>query len=210
MPATPRGSFVESDEPGATEAQQQAQASILEKIQSCRILDDVAAGKKAEKQVVLGGTTLDVRQLLYHEISDSSPSPVLSKHKELRLIFLDCDGVLNCLKDRTQKIIPEKLALIGHICAEAGAQIELVERLYQLIIILFSAVGFGIGYVKADFRYTFYIWLAGMCISIILCTPDWPWFNRNPVSWLPSIPERVEKEKEQAAKGKQKDSKKKK
>jgi hypothetical protein len=65
---------------------------------------------------------------------------------------------------------------------------ELVERLYQFIIILFSvsclswctskpvshpfvvaqAVGFCIGYVKADFRYTFYVWLAGLSISILV------------------------------------------
>jgi len=29
-----------------------------------------------------------------------------------------------------------------------------------------------------------------MILSIIICVPDWPWFNRHPVKWLDSVPDR--------------------
>ena len=29
-----------------------------------------------------------------------------------------------------------------------------------------------------------------MILSIIICVPDWPWFNRHPVKWLESVPDR--------------------
>ena len=45
-----------------------------------------------------------------------------------------------------------------------------------------------VGFVQQNFLSTFYGWLAGVVISVVLCVPDWPIFNRNPVSWLSEVP----------------------
>ena len=31
-----------------------------------------------------------------------------------------------------------------------------------------------------------------MAISVVLCVPDWPIYNRHPIKWLESIPDRDE------------------
>mmetsp|Transcript_30007 Transcript_30007/g.87387 ORF Transcript_30007/g.87387 Transcript_30007/m.87387 type:complete len:108 (-) Transcript_30007:288-611(-) len=60
---------------------------------------------------------------------------------------------------------------------------RLAELLYYWIIIVFGAIGWIWGYLKGDFMLTFYAWAVGVGISVVLCVPDWPWFNRHPVRW---------------------------
>mmetsp|Transcript_13403 Transcript_13403/g.20119 ORF Transcript_13403/g.20119 Transcript_13403/m.20119 type:complete len:92 (-) Transcript_13403:328-603(-) len=67
---------------------------------------------------------------------------------------------------------------------------KLCENLFYWMIILFGAVGWVYGYIEQDFVYVFYAWGVGMILSIIICVPDWPWFNRHPVKWLDSVPDR--------------------
>mmetsp|Transcript_29346 Transcript_29346/g.33770 ORF Transcript_29346/g.33770 Transcript_29346/m.33770 type:complete len:80 (+) Transcript_29346:153-392(+) len=69
----------------------------------------------------------------------------------------------------------------------------LSELLFYWIILAFGAVGWVIGYIKQDFSFVFYPWLAGVLIACVLCVPDWPYFNRNPVDWLSSVPDRRSK-----------------
>ena len=64
---------------------------------------------------------------------------------------------------------------------------HLAERLYQIIIVLFSVVGFFIGWVNQDFSMTFYVWAAGVVLACLVSVPDWPFFNRNPVKWRESL-----------------------
>jgi Microsomal signal peptidase 12 kDa subunit (SPC12) len=49
-------------------------------------------------------------------------------------------------------------------------------------------VGFIHGYLVQSFQITFYYWAASVAISLILCVPDWPFFNRNPIQFLDSLP----------------------
>eukprot|EP00545_Synedropsis_sp_CCMP1620_P006234 CAMPEP_0119018340 /NCGR_PEP_ID=MMETSP1176-20130426/19121_1 /TAXON_ID=265551 /ORGANISM="Synedropsis recta cf, Strain CCMP1620" /LENGTH=77 /DNA_ID=CAMNT_0006972313 /DNA_START=75 /DNA_END=308 /DNA_ORIENTATION=+ len=67
---------------------------------------------------------------------------------------------------------------------------RLAEILFQWIICSFGAVGWVIGYINQDFYQTFYVWLVAVVISVIICVPDWPFFNRHPVKWLESVPDR--------------------
>mmetsp|Transcript_10656 Transcript_10656/g.19294 ORF Transcript_10656/g.19294 Transcript_10656/m.19294 type:complete len:84 (+) Transcript_10656:1-252(+) len=60
----------------------------------------------------------------------------------------------------------------------------LSETLFYYIIIISGAVGWIIGFLHQNFLETFYVWSLGLGISIVLCVPDWPFFNRNPVKWL--------------------------
>ena len=61
------------------------------------------------------------------------------------------------------------------------------EYLNSLINCLFGAIGFGIGWYKQSFWLTFLWCCGGLLVSTIACVPDWPIFNRNPLSWQPAI-----------------------
>jgi len=71
---------------------------------------------------------------------------------------------------------------------------KLAEDLFYYIILIFGAIGWIYGYFQQDFAYVFYAWSVGMVTSVVLCVPDWPFFNRHPVQWLESVPERRNKE----------------
>mmetsp|Transcript_37520 Transcript_37520/g.81753 ORF Transcript_37520/g.81753 Transcript_37520/m.81753 type:complete len:80 (+) Transcript_37520:292-531(+) len=65
---------------------------------------------------------------------------------------------------------------------------KLSELLFHWIILSFGAVGWIVGYFHQDFSYVFYAWSVGTLISIVLCVPDWPFYNKHPVKWLDQIP----------------------
>ena len=62
------------------------------------------------------------------------------------------------------------------------------EWIYQLIITLFSLVGFVYAYQEQDFTHCFHGWLAGLVLASALTIPDLPWFNKNPIKWLDECP----------------------
>jgi len=63
---------------------------------------------------------------------------------------------------------------------------RLAELLYYWIIICFGAAGWVWGYIEKNFKYTFYCWAVGVGISVLLCVPDWPIYNRHTVEWRES------------------------
>ena len=65
--------------------------------------------------------------------------------------------------------------------------LELSEYIYYVLTILFGAIAWVVGFVHEDFSLTVYGWSIGLGLSLILCIPDWPFFNRNPVQWLEKI-----------------------
>ena len=95
---------------------------------------------------------------------------------------------------------------------------KLAELIFYILILTFGCIGWVIGYVQEDFTVVFQAWLAGVVISVIvsyatrkvllpffivltsshfcifilqqLCVPDWPFYNRNPIKWLESVPDR--------------------
>jgi signal peptidase complex subunit 1 len=67
---------------------------------------------------------------------------------------------------------------------------KLSENLFYYIILLFGSVGWIYGYILQDFTYVFYSWSVGVGISLVLCVPDWPIYNKHPIKWLESIPDR--------------------
>ena len=62
------------------------------------------------------------------------------------------------------------------------------EWVYQVILVLFSLVGFVYAYLMQDFTYCFYGWLAGLVLASALTIPDMPWFNKHPIKWLDEVP----------------------
>mmetsp|Transcript_11702 Transcript_11702/g.22431 ORF Transcript_11702/g.22431 Transcript_11702/m.22431 type:complete len:82 (+) Transcript_11702:119-364(+) len=65
---------------------------------------------------------------------------------------------------------------------------KLAEIIFHILIISFGAVGWVIGYFQQDFTVVFQAWLVGLVLSVIICVPDWPFYNRHPVKWLESVP----------------------
>ncbi|UYV68590.1 VPS13D [Cordylochernes scorpioides] len=58
------------------------------------------------------------------------------------------------------------------------------ERLYQVLIVCFSIVGFVIGYVTQQLSYSVYCLGAGFVVSSLLVLPPWPMYRQYPLSWL--------------------------
>mmetsp|Transcript_7901 Transcript_7901/g.9180 ORF Transcript_7901/g.9180 Transcript_7901/m.9180 type:complete len:85 (-) Transcript_7901:247-501(-) len=67
---------------------------------------------------------------------------------------------------------------------------ELSELFFYYITLILGGVGWVIGYFRQEFFIVFKFWLVGVVISAVLCVPDWPIYNRNPIKWLDSVPDR--------------------
>jgi signal peptidase complex subunit 1 len=64
---------------------------------------------------------------------------------------------------------------------------KLAEYIYSFIVILLGVVAWLVGYMYGDFVLTVYGWATGLAISLVLCIPDWPIFNRNKIIWLEEV-----------------------
>ncbi|CAF0897652.1 unnamed protein product [Adineta steineri] len=60
------------------------------------------------------------------------------------------------------------------------------ERLFQIVIILFSIIGFIAGYLMQQFSMTIYTLLFGVFVSALLTLPPWPMYRNNPIEWQKS------------------------
>lgn len=42
-----------------------------------------------------------------------------------------------------------------------------------------------VGYMTQNIHNTLWIGLGGTALTFVVCVPPWPFYNRNPVRWLP-------------------------
>ncbi|KAK7093652.1 signal peptidase complex subunit 1-like [Littorina saxatilis] len=89
--------------------------------------------------------------------------------------------------DYIMPLIPESIQSMPLHMDFAGQ--KKAEKTFQLIILLFGAVGFVWGYVCQQFSQTMYILLAGVLLSCILTLPPWPMYRKNPLPWQKARPE---------------------
>ncbi|ELU05542.1 hypothetical protein CAPTEDRAFT_182747 [Capitella teleta] len=68
------------------------------------------------------------------------------------------------------------------------------ERTFQVIIVLFAAVGFVWGYICQQFSQTIYILAAGFLLSCLLTLPPWPMYRLKPLQWQKARVEPTEAE----------------
>lgn len=61
------------------------------------------------------------------------------------------------------------------------------ENLLIRLLIAFGALGFLVGYVLQDFSVMVYINGAGLALTLLAVVPDWPFYNTNPLNWLPPL-----------------------
>lgn len=64
---------------------------------------------------------------------------------------------------------------------------RLAEWIYRIGIVSFTIVGFVLGYIQQDFKYTFYAWAAGTALSCLAVLPPWPYLRAHPLQYLPSL-----------------------
>jgi signal peptidase complex subunit 1 len=64
---------------------------------------------------------------------------------------------------------------------------RLAEQWLIKLLVLFAAVGFLVGYVTSNFSLMAYINAGGLAITTLLVVPDWPFFRRHPLNWLPPL-----------------------
>jgi signal peptidase complex subunit 1 len=67
---------------------------------------------------------------------------------------------------------------------EGQKQAELL--LYRLLV-LFGALGFLGGYAVGSFRLMVLVNAAGLALTLLVVVPNWPWYNQNPLNWLPPL-----------------------
>ncbi|KAI9697986.1 MAG: hypothetical protein M1836_004339 [Candelina mexicana] len=49
-----------------------------------------------------------------------------------------------------------------------------------------GAIAFLVGYVLQDIYLSLLIGLGGTALTFLIVVPPWPYFNRNPLNWLPA------------------------
>ncbi|KAK4459626.1 microsomal signal peptidase 12 kDa subunit-domain-containing protein [Cladorrhinum samala] len=62
---------------------------------------------------------------------------------------------------------------------------KLAELLVNIALSLVGALALFAGYFLQDIKLAVYLGLGGTAATFLLVVPPWPFFNKNPVKWLP-------------------------
>eukprot|EP00392_Amoebophrya_sp_AT5.2_P003362 g3367.t1 len=75
-------------------------------------------------------------------------------------------------------------------CLSAGEMDYVGQKnaydLQCLLIYAFCGLGFVYGFFHDSFAYCFYGSLLGAALSVLMCFPSWPCYNRDPLTWQPA------------------------
>jgi signal peptidase complex subunit 1 len=64
---------------------------------------------------------------------------------------------------------------------------KLAEQLLTRMLLAFAFFSFVVGYWKGSFVLMAQINGVGLALTLLAVVPDWPWFNKHPVTWLPPV-----------------------
>lgn len=64
--------------------------------------------------------------------------------------------------------------------------LELIESLEYFLTCLSQFLAFVVGFITQNIHNTLWIGLGGTALTFVVCVPPWPFYNKNPVRWLPS------------------------
>lgn len=64
---------------------------------------------------------------------------------------------------------------------------RLAEQLLLWLMVGFAVGSFAIGFVLHDFQLMVKLNGVGLVVTLLTVLPNWPFYNRNPVSWLPPL-----------------------
>ncbi|KAF7792143.1 hypothetical protein EIP86_003173 [Pleurotus ostreatoroseus] len=85
----------------------------------------------------------------------------------------------------------------GRIDFEGQKQVEQIARVGLIAI---SVVSFLLGFALQSLRVTFSTFGAATALLLLVVVPQWPMYNRHPVTWLPAKTKEKEKSKKSIAK----------
>ena len=60
---------------------------------------------------------------------------------------------------------------------------KLAEKIMNYVIISASVIGFILGFINDDLRYVLYSNIIAFIVVGILIVPNWPFLNKNPITW---------------------------
>ncbi|KAJ0988873.1 hypothetical protein J5N97_007229 [Dioscorea zingiberensis] len=58
------------------------------------------------------------------------------------------------------------------------------EMLMQVMLVVFGVVALVVGYSMGSFRTMMLIYAGGVTLTALITVPNWPCFNRHPLTWL--------------------------
>ena len=61
---------------------------------------------------------------------------------------------------------------------------KLAEQIMQIMLLVFAVIAFVAGYVLGSFQMMILVYAGGVTLTTLITVPNWPFFNRNPLSWL--------------------------
>jgi len=62
---------------------------------------------------------------------------------------------------------------------------RLAELITTVLLGVSGIIAFFVGYVKQDIYQTLWVGLGGTVLTFLAVVPPWPFYNKNPVAWLP-------------------------
>ncbi|KAK4455812.1 microsomal signal peptidase 12 kDa subunit-domain-containing protein [Podospora aff. communis PSN243] len=62
---------------------------------------------------------------------------------------------------------------------------KLAELIANVALSVSGVIAFLVGFYLQDIKLAVWIALAGTVLTFVVVVPPWPFFNRNPVRWLP-------------------------
>ncbi|WFD29789.1 hypothetical protein MSPP1_000802 [Malassezia sp. CBS 17886] len=77
----------------------------------------------------------------------------------------------------------EAVVRVAHGSIDFEGQ-RVAERIYQVILTTAAALGFIVGFVRQDLALTAYTFAGGILLSLAVCVPAWPLYNRYDVKWV--------------------------
>ena len=73
-----------------------------------------------------------------------------------------------------------------HIATQDFTGQRLAETLSTALLSLSGLLAFIVGYVTQNIWQTLYVGLGGTAVTFLVVVPPWPFFNKNPLPWLPA------------------------
>jgi len=71
---------------------------------------------------------------------------------------------------------------------------EKSEKLGQKLLIFVGALSFLTGYIRGSFGLMMGLFAVGFLISFVITVPNWPMYNRDPISWTRSAAQQKKKQ----------------
>lgn len=63
---------------------------------------------------------------------------------------------------------------------------SLAEKLYRILLVIFTIIAMIVSYMTQQLSHGVYILCGGLILTLLVCLPSWPMYNRQQLKWLKS------------------------